>query len=476
MTMKYETVIGLEVHVELATKSKAFCGCPTRFGASENTQVCPVCLGLPGSLPVLNKEALYYAVKAALAFNCKINNLLKFDRKNYFYPDLPKNYQISQYDMPLSHDGFLDIEINGGTKRIGITRVHLEEDTGKLLHRSTSTLIDYNRSGIPLLEIVSEPDINSPEEAYAYLTALKSILKYLDVSDCNMEEGSLRCDANLSIRPAGSAVLGTKTEVKNMNSFKSVKSALLYESERQARILDGAGRVLQETRLWDEAKKDTKTMRSKEEAHDYRYFPEPDLLSFHMDDITIKRITGSLPELPDARKKRLASSLGIPEYDAAVLTQDKAIADYFEEALKIYGNAKKLSNWMMTVLMNYLNEKGIGVADIGFKAGDLSKLLAMVDSGAISNNMAKDIFAELIASSLGPEEFMSKKGISQISDASELEGIADDVIKENKKAVEDYASGKPTAMGFLVGQVMKKSKGKANPHMVNDILKNKLKK
>lgn len=474
--MSYEPVIGLEVHVQLNTKSKAFCGCTTEFGGAPNAQTCPVCLGFPGVLPVLNKDALKGALKVALALNCQICDLIKFDRKNYFYPDLPKNFQISQYDKPLSYGGHLDIRINGAIKRIRIRRVHLEEDTGKLMHEEgvNVSLIDFNRSGIPLLEIVSEPDINSPEEAYSYLTTLKSILQYLEVSDCDMEKGSLRCDANISARKKGESVLGVKTEIKNMNSFKNVKEALEYEFERQVNILEAGDKIVQETRLWEPKRAITASMRSKEEAHDYRYFPEPDLVPFILSVEEINAVKDSLPELPEARKERFVKTYGLPDYDAAVLTQDKQLADFFESCTKHYDKPKTISNWMMGNILAYLNEQGLEIKDIKLTPQNLAGLLKEIDSGKISGKMAKDILTEMLRTGKDARGIIEEKGLLQISDIAELEKFADEALAENKKSVEDYLKGKENAIMFLVGQVMKKTKGKANPAMINEILKRKL--
>ncbi|MFA6321629.1 MAG: Asp-tRNA(Asn)/Glu-tRNA(Gln) amidotransferase subunit GatB [Candidatus Omnitrophota bacterium] len=471
--MNYETVIGLEVHLQLATNTKAFCGCSTKFGQKANSQVCPVCLGFPGSLPVLNAEAFKFAIRVALALNCKIQGLIKFDRKNYYYPDLPKNFQISQYDMPLSYDGFIDIPVNGSRKRIRIKRAHMEEDAGKLMHPEGEdySLVDYNRGGMPLLEIVTEPDINSPQEAYDYLTKLKSILEYLRVSDCDMEKGSLRCDANISIRPVGEKKLGTKVEIKNMNSFKGVKSGLEYEEKRQASVLEDGGTLVQETRLWDAGKCVTLSMRTKEGAEDYRYFPEPDLVPFVVDKNEIEEIRKALPELPEARIERFKKEFGLSDYDAGVLTSQIDLADYYEAVVKLYKNAKVVANWLMGDIMAAMNEKNVKVTDLGLAPDKFAGLLAMIDSGAISGKMAKEILADAIETKASPEEIVKKKGLVQISDAGAIEEIVKNVIVREVKSVNDYKSGKMAAMGFLVGQVMKESKGKANPGKVNEILR-----
>ena len=477
MSVKYETVIGLEVHLQLATNTKAFCGCSTRFGQRPNSQVCPVCLGFPGSLPVLNEEAFRFAIKVALALNCRIQALIKFDRKNYYYPDLPKNFQISQYDMPLSYDGFVDIPVDGaGRKRIRIKRVHMEEDAGKLMHPEGEdcSLVDYNRGGMPLLEIVTEPDINSPQEAYDYLAKLKSILEYLKVSDCDMEKGSLRCDANISIRPEGGKKLGTKVELKNMNSFKGVRGGLEYEVKRQASVLAENGKLVQETRLWDAEKGVTASMRTKEEAEDYRYFPEPDLVPFVVDKDEIEKIRRALPELPEAKAERFKKEFNLSDYDAGVLTSQVDLANYYEECVKLYPNAKVVANWVMGDVMAAMNAKNIKIDGLGLAPEALAGLLKMIDSGSISGKMAKDVLTEAIETKLSPQEIVKKKGLSQISDAGRIEEIVKDVLRKEAKSVNDYKGGKKTALGFLVGQVMKETKGKANPAMVNEILKKNL--
>ncbi|OGX43118.1 MAG: aspartyl/glutamyl-tRNA amidotransferase subunit B [Omnitrophica WOR_2 bacterium RIFCSPLOWO2_12_FULL_51_24] len=474
--MAYEPVIGLEVHVQLKTVSKMFCGCATGFGGAPNSHTCPVCLGFPGALPVLNQRALTGSIRVAVAVGCKISDKITFHRKNYFYPDLPKDYQISQYDEPLSEHGHLKIKISGGEKTIRIKRVHMEEDAGKLIHEEggDSSFVDFNRSGMPLLEIVSEPDINSPEEAYRYLTDLKLLLRYLDVSDCDMEKGSLRCDANISIRKKGETGLGTKAEVKNMNSFKAVKSALEFEFERQVKRLETGERIVQETRLWDPDREITVSMRSKEEAHDYRYFPEPDLVPFMLQNDLIEMERKNLPELPGARKARFASAFGLPEYDAEVLTQEKETADYFEECLGFYDKPKIISNWLMGDVSGYLNAKNLSVRNSKLRPQGLAGLLKEVDSGKISGKMAKDIIIEMLDTGEDAGVIISEKGLAQISDSGELDKVSEEVIAENRKTAEDFLKGKDNALMFLVGQVMKRTKGKANPAVVNRILRDKL--
>ncbi|MGB9920502.1 MAG: Asp-tRNA(Asn)/Glu-tRNA(Gln) amidotransferase subunit GatB [Moorellales bacterium] len=476
----YEAVIGLEVHVELKTASKAFCSCPTAFGAEPNTQVCPVCLGLPGVLPVINRKMVDYALKVALALNCRIAPRCKFDRKNYYYPDLPKNYQISQYDLPLATGGYLEIEVDGRTRRIGITRVHMEEDAGKLIHQGEAlgpgaySLVDLNRTGVPLLEIVSEPDLRSPEEAYAYLTALKAVLQYLDVSDCKMEEGSLRCDANVSVRPRGSSAFGTKTELKNMNSFKALQRALAYEIERQIEVLLRGGEVEQETRMWDEARGVTVTMRGKEEAHDYRYFPEPDLVPLEIDSAWIDRIRAELPELPAQRRRRFVEQYGLPAYDAGVLTASRAMADYFEACTSLYPQPKTVSNWLMGDFSRLLNASGLEVEQTPVKPEGLAELLKLIDEGTISGKIAKTVFEEMFASGRSARAIVEEKGLVQISDEAALAAIVDKVLAENPGPAADFRAGKEKALGFLVGQVMKATRGQANPALVNRLLRERL--
>jgi aspartyl-tRNA(Asn)/glutamyl-tRNA(Gln) amidotransferase subunit B len=477
---KYEPVIGLEVHVQLLTATKIFCSCSTHFGDPPNTNVCPVCLGLPGALPVLNRKAVEFAVLAAMALNCRINETSIFARKNYFYPDLPKGYQISQYDKPLSEHGFIEIKTAGGTKKIGITRLHLEEDAGKSLHEgfansSETTGIDLNRSGMPLIEIVSEPDIASPEEAYEYLTRLKEIILYTGVSDCNMEEGSLRCDGNISVRPRGQKEFGTKTEVKNVNSFRFIREALEYEIERQIGVIESGGKITQETRLYNSIEGKTYGMRSKEQAHDYRYFPEPDLLPLVVDAKWQKEIRDTLPELPEARRKRMVADYGITEQDAQVLTLTKPLADQFEAAAKAAKSPKRVANLVQSELMGRLKAKGLEIEQSPISMKGVAASADLVESGAISGKMLKDLYD--LAFERGkdfPVVYEEEGRPEQSRDTSALEKIIDEIIAANPKQVEQYRAGKKTVVGFFVGQVMKASKGQANPQMVNELLGKKL--
>lgn len=480
MSTKYEAVIGLEVHSELKTNTKIFCSCPTEFGGEPNTHVCPVCLGLPGVLPVMNKKVLEYAVRAGVALNCEIAKFSKFDRKNYFYPDLPKAYQVSQYDLPICEKGHLEIEVNGEKKTIGITRVHMEEDAGKLLHggatisTSNYSLADYNRTGVPLIEIVSEPDMSTPEEARVYMEKLKAILEYVDVSDVRMEQGSLRCDANISVRPVGTKELGTRTEIKNMNSFKALQKAISYEIERQIDVIEDGGRIVQETRTWDEEKGVTLSMRSKEEAHDYRYFPEPDLVPIVIDPEWVQEIKENLPELPDERKVRLVNDMGLPAYDADIITSSRKLADYFDQVTKEYNEPKIVSNWIMGELLRLLNSNNMDMDDNKIKASDFVDLLKHQSEGTISGKIAKTVFEEMFNTGKTPGDIIKEKGLVQISDEGALEAIIVKVIENNPKSVEDYNAGKEKAIGFMVGQVMRETKGKANPGVVNKLLIEKL--
>jgi aspartyl-tRNA(Asn)/glutamyl-tRNA(Gln) amidotransferase subunit B len=476
---KYEIVIGMEVHVQLLTRSKIFCGCSTRFGDPPNSHTCPVCLGLPGALPVLNREAVTMAMKAAAALNCSINPQSRFARKNYFYPDLPKGYQISQYSEPLAENGWLDIETGGRRKRIGITRVHLEEDAGKSLHEGfpdsdRNSYIDLNRSGIPLIEIVSEPDLRSPEEAYDFVTRLKTTMLYLTISDCNMEEGSLRCDANASVRPVGASSLGTKTEVKNLNSFRFLQRALTYEAERQMELIEEGGAVEQETRLWDSREQRTYGMRSKEFAHDYRYFPEPDLLPLAVTEEWKKEVRRSMPELPDACKQRFVCEYALPDYDAGQLTNSRPLAGYYEDLVKAGAEPKLAANWVLSELMYLLNQTKRDIADSPVSARNLAELLALITEGSISGKMGKDILAEMFSSSKRASEVMAEKGLEQINDPEKIAVAARAIINANSKQSEQYRGGKTATLGWFVGQVMKATRGQANPQLVQEILKKEL--
>ena len=469
--MDYEPVIGLEVHAQLKTKSKIFSPAPTEFGAPPNSQVNPICLGMPGVLPVLNGKALEYAVKAALAVNCEIHGRSRFARKNYFYPDLPKGYQISQYEEPFSTGGWLDIGANGAAKKIRITRIHMEEDAGKLVHENAggSSYVDLNRAGVPLIEIVSEPDIASADEAVQYLKKLRSILMYIGVCDGNMEEGSLRCDANVSVRPRGGKTLGTKVEIKNVNSFKFIQKAIEYEIRRQVSVIEGGGNIVQETRLFDADKGVTFSMRTKEEAHDYRYFPDPDLLPVVIEKEKIEELRASLPELPDQRLMRFTEEYKLPEYDASVLTASKEIADYFEECLGAYNNPKAVSNWIMTEVMREMKDEE-EPGEMPVSPGSLAGLLLLIDDGTISGKIAKDVFQEMVSTGRTAKEIVGEKGIKQISDRGELESIVAEILKNHPGEISRYKAGDEKLIGFFVGKVMKATQGKANPKVVNEIL------
>jgi aspartyl-tRNA(Asn)/glutamyl-tRNA(Gln) amidotransferase subunit B len=475
----YEPVIGLEIHAQLQTRTKIFCGCSTRFGAPPNTNVCPVCLGFPGVLPVLNRTAVDYAIRAALAVGCRINTRSIFARKNYFYPDLPKGYQISQYEEPLASDGVLEYQAASGPRRIGITRIHLEEDAGKSLHEglpdsNRKTSVDYNRSGVPLIEIVSEPDLRSAADAAEFFSRFRAILVWLGVNDGNMEEGSLRCDANVSVRPAGTTTLGTKAEVKNLNSFRFLQKALEYEIDRQIALLESGGRVVQETRLWDAASGETISMRSKEEAHDYRYFPEPDLPPLIVEETRVARIRAGMPELPDARRQRFVTALALPEYDAAQLTQSRELADYFERTVQAGAAAKQASNWIMGELARALNDARADITASPVPPERLAGLLGLIAKGTISGAIAKGVFETMFRTGRGAEEIVRAEGLTQIDDEGQIVGLIDGVLTQHADAVAQYRGGKASAFGFLVGQVMKATAGKANPKRVNELLKRAL--
>jgi aspartyl-tRNA(Asn)/glutamyl-tRNA(Gln) amidotransferase subunit B len=469
-TTEYELVAGIETHVQLKTRTKLFCGCPTRFGAPPNTQVCPVCLGHPGSLPVLNRAAFELAVRAALALNCAIAPFTKFDRKNYFYPDLPKNYQISQYDVPFSHDGWVELESG---KRVGIIRAHLEEDAGKLIHEEQGgrSFVDLNRCGVPLVEIVTRPDLRSADEAYQYMTTLKTILQYAGVSECDMEKGELRCDVNMSVRPKGSEALGTKVEVKNVNSFKFAKSALEYEFARQVKALEAGERIVQETRQWDAALMMTKPMRSKEEAHDYRYFPEPDLPPVRVTEEWVARVRAALPELPAAKRARFVKEYGLSDYDAKVLSFDRAMADFFEEAAKRSGKPKPVANWLVNELNKILNEKKLDMAAVKATPRGLVRLIELVEGRQVTGANAKEVFAEMVERGGDPDAVVKERGLAPVSDAGALEAAARAAIDANPKAAADFKGGKEAALKSLIGGVMKQTKGKADPKLAEDVLR-----
>jgi aspartyl-tRNA(Asn)/glutamyl-tRNA(Gln) amidotransferase subunit B len=474
--MKYEAVIGLEIHAQLLTESKMFCGCSTKFGSEPNTQTCPVCIGMPGVLPVANKKAIEYVIKTGLAVNCKIAPFSRFARKNYFYPDLPKGYQISQYEFPICEHGLVEIIINGSKKKIGLTRIHLEEDAGKNIHEGAGnySLVDLNRAGTPLMEIVSEPDIRSPQEAAEFVKKFRAIVRYLGVCDGNMEQGSLRCDANVSVRPVGLKEFGTKTEIKNMNSFKYVEKALDHEIKRQIKILNEGGRIVQETRLWDSNRGITESMRSKEEAHDYRYFPDPDLMPVKVDDEWIEQMKSQLVELPDARRQRFISQYGLPEQDADLLTSERSIAEWFERAVKLGGDPKSVSNWIMGELMRLLNEENKLIEECALKPEHLVGLLTLIDKGVISGKIAKTVFEEMYKTGEDADRIVKEKGLVQVSDESEIEKVLDEILVKNPKEVERFKAGEEKLLGFFAGQVMKATKGKANPKIVNELLKKRL--
>ncbi|KSU81199.1 aspartyl/glutamyl-tRNA(Asn/Gln) amidotransferase subunit B [Fictibacillus enclensis] len=472
----FETIIGLEVHVELKTNSKIFCGCSTDFGAPPNSHTCPICLGHPGVLPVLNKQAVEFSMRAAMALNCEINREQYFDRKNYFYPDNPKAYQISQLDKPIGEHGWIEIEVNGEKKKIGITRLHLEEDAGKLTHAADgSSLVDLNRQGTPLMEIVSEPDIRTPEEAYAYLEKLKAIIQYTGVSDCKMEEGSLRCDANISIRPVGQKEFGTKTELKNLNSFAFVQKGLEYEEKRQEEEILNGGEILQETRRFDEKTNKTILMRVKEGSDDYRYFPDPDLVQLSVSEEWIERVRAEIPELPDARKERYVSEFGLPAYDAGVLTASIKMADFFEKGIQEEADPKMLSNWLMGEVSAYLNNASREIDETPLTPVNLAKMIKLIEDGTISSKIAKKVFKEMIENGGDPETIVKEKGLVQISDEGAIREFVVAVLDRNPQSIEDFKNGKDKAIGFLVGQVMKETKGKANPPLVNKLIAEELK-
>lgn len=474
--MDFETIIGLEVHAQLLTETKIFCTCSTKFGAAPNSHACPVCLGMPGVLPVLNKKVVEYAMKMALATNCAINAQNVFARKNYFYPDLPKGYQISQFAYPLAEHGYIMIETGEGPRKIGITRIHMEEDAGKLIHDDNNPVsyVDLNRTGVPLIEIVGEPDIRSPEEAAEYLRRLHEILVYLEICDGNMEEGSFRCDANVSIRPHGQKEFGTRTELKNMNSFRNVQRALEYEVKRQQYRVENGEQIVQETRLWDDAQGVTNPMRSKEEAHDYRYFPDPDLVPVVVDDAWVAEIRLQMPELPQARRERFVKDYAIPAYDAGVLTAEKALAEYYEEVVKLCGKPKTASNWVMGDIMKFLNEDKRTIRECTITARSLADMIKLIEEGTISGKMAKDVIADMYATGKAPQEIIAEKGLVQITDENELAGAIAAIMAANPKQLADYRGGKEKLFGFFVGQVMKATQGKANPQLVNDLLKKML--
>ena len=476
----FEPVIGIEVHAQLKTESKLFCSCSTRFEASPNSNTCPICLGLPGALPILNKKALEYGIKTALAFNCEVAESSRFDRKNYFYPDLSKNYQITQDAFPVGVGGYLDVPVDSEVHRIRIKRVHLEEDAGKSIHEGGAitgaafSLEDYNRAGVPLLEIVSEPDIRSPREAYEYLSMLRRTLLYLGVSDCKMEEGSLRCDVNISIRPKGSDKFSTQVELKNLNSFRAVERSLEYEVERQSQLVADGGEVIRETRHWDEVGQVTISMRRKERAEDYRYFPEPDLPPLSISSDRVERIRTTLPELPEARRLRFIRDYELPEYDAGLLTDTRELADYFESAVSEHGQAKAVSNWVMGELSRLMNATGTGIESVKVAPRDLAVMLKMIDKGTISGKIAKTVFEEMFETGKSPEVIVKERGLVQITDEEELTKIVDRVIQDNQDVADQVREGKDKAIGFLVGQIMKMTRGRANPQTVNRLLRQRI--
>ncbi len=477
--MKYETVIGLEVHCQLKTKTKIFCSCSTEFGKNPNENTCPICLGMPGVLPVLNRQVVNFAVRAGLATHCRIEPMNQFARKNYFYPDLPKGYQVSQFDHPLATGGYVNILIDGEKKKINLTRIHMEEDAGKLVHGENmgnpeSSYVDFNRTGVPLIEIVSEPDLRSSEEARAYMVELKSILEYADVSDCNMEQGSLRCDANVSLRPFGQEEFGTRTELKNINSFKFVQKAIDYEVERQTSLLEQGDKVILETRLYDSNRGVTYSMRSKEEAHDYRYFPEPDLVPIVLDEACVEEIAKTLPELPEPKRERFTAEYGIPAYDAQVLTATRPLADFYEETVKLHNHPKAVSNWMMGDLLRELKNDDQEIQDCKLTPQRLAGMLDLIEAGTINGKIAKTVFEEMYNTGAEPETVVKEKGLGQIADEASIEKLVDQILEDNPQQTADYRNGKEKLMGYFVGQLMKASKGQANPALANKLLKQKL--
>ena len=473
--MKYEAVIGLEIHSQLLTNTKIFCGCSTKFGSEPNTQTCPVCTGNPGVLPVMNKKAVEYVVRTGLAVDCTISPVSRFARKNYFYPDLPKGYQISQFELPLCGPGHVDITVDGTTKRIRLNRIHLEEDAGKNVHEGIGeSSVDLNRAGVPLMEIVSEPDVRSSQEAVEFMKKLRSIVRYIGVSDGNMDQGSLRCDANISIRPVGTEELGVKTEIKNMNSFRFIEKAIDYEIKRQIKVLNEGGRIIQETRLWDPEKGVTKSMRSKEESHDYRYFPDPDLMPIELEESWIEEIRANIGELPAAKRDRFISEYKLPEHDADMLTAERTTADWFEEAVKLGGEPKAVSNWIMGEIMKLLNRNNISIEECQITPKHLVDLLKLINKGVISGTGAKQVIELVYSTGVDVEESVKIEGLEQVSDESEIEKIVDDIISNSPGEVERFKGGEAKLMGFFVGQVMKETKGKANPKVVNELLRKKL--
>ncbi len=474
--MQYETVIGLEIHAQLSTETKMFCGCSTKFGSAPNTQTCPVCIGMPGVLPVMNKKAIEYVVRTGLAVNCDISSYSRFARKNYFYPDLPKGYQISQYELPLCERGHVEIHVNGSSKRIGLTRIHIEEDAGKNIHdgAGSESLVDLNRAGVPLMEIVTEPDVRSPREAVEFMKRLRAIVRCIGVCDGNMEQGSLRCDANISVRPAGQKELGVKAEIKNMNSFRFVEKALDYEIRRQTAALKEGKRIVQETRLWNSDRGVTESMRSKEEAHDYRYFPDPDLMPVKFDRSWIETIRAAIPELPHVRRARFISDYHLPEQDADLLTTERQTAEWFEQAVKLGGDPRILSNWIRGELVRLLNEDSRQIEDCLLKPEYLVGMLKLIDNGTISGKIAKTVFEEMYKTGKGAADVVKEKGLVQISDEAGISVVVDEVLGKHPEEIERFRSGEAKLMGFFVGQVMKKTRGKANPKIVNELLRKKL--